>query len=154
MNLLLQSPGRFMWSIDELALIDPVEINSEDIHRQAFYLSQTRWGRAVGWLQALRGLPLDAPHSPFLPVGWLQALEGVLSGCTSLIPSFLPVFHRIDREVEERRQRAIEEVTTISILGSSQLVAVGGVGKLQPFNGMLPGKLSLPVVTFKVTSIP
>ncbi|XP_058040881.1 protein aurora borealis isoform X2 [Ahaetulla prasina] len=58
------SPGRFMWSIDELALIDPVEIDSEDIHRQAFYLSQTR----------------------------------------------------IDREVEERRQRAIEEFFTKSII--------------------------------------
>ncbi|KAL7983931.1 hypothetical protein Chor_000807, partial [Crotalus horridus] len=69
LNLLLQSPGRFMWSIDELALMDPVEINSEDIHRQAFYLSQSR----------------------------------------------------IDREVEEQRQKAIEEVTNTVILGSSQL---------------------------------
>ncbi|XP_026561106.1 protein aurora borealis isoform X2 [Pseudonaja textilis] len=58
------SPGRFMWSIDELALIDPVEINSEDIHRQAFYLSQTR----------------------------------------------------IDRDVEERKQRAIEEFFTKSTI--------------------------------------
>uniref|UniRef100_A0A8C5SIC7 Protein aurora borealis n=1 Tax=Laticauda laticaudata TaxID=8630 RepID=A0A8C5SIC7_LATLA len=64
LNLFLQSPGRFMWSIDELALIDPVEINSEDIHRQAFYLSQTR----------------------------------------------------IDREVEERKQRAIEEFFTKSTI--------------------------------------
>ncbi|XP_032082416.1 protein aurora borealis isoform X2 [Thamnophis elegans] len=59
-----ESPGRFMWSIDELALIDPVEINPEDIHRQAFYLSQTR----------------------------------------------------IDREVEERRQRAINEFFTKSTI--------------------------------------
>ncbi|XP_039225660.1 protein aurora borealis isoform X1 [Crotalus tigris] len=58
------SPGRFMWSIDELALMDPVEINSEDIHRQAFYLSQSR----------------------------------------------------IDREVEEQRQKAIEEFFTKSTI--------------------------------------
>ncbi|XP_029143201.1 protein aurora borealis, partial [Protobothrops mucrosquamatus] len=58
------SPGRFMWSIDELAVIDPVEINSEDIHRQAFYLSQSR----------------------------------------------------IDSEVEEQRQRAIEEFFTKSTI--------------------------------------
>ncbi|XP_070607460.1 protein aurora borealis isoform X2 [Erythrolamprus reginae] len=59
-----KSPVQFMWSIDELALINPVEINSEDIHRQAFYLSQTR----------------------------------------------------IDKEVEERRQRAIEEFFTRSTI--------------------------------------
>ncbi|XP_063160605.1 protein aurora borealis [Candoia aspera] len=58
------SPGRFGWSIDELALIDPVEIDSEDIRRQAFYLSQAR----------------------------------------------------VDGEVEERRQRAIEEFFTKSII--------------------------------------
>ncbi|KAM6446181.1 protein aurora borealis isoform 2-T2 [Liasis olivaceus] len=58
------SPGRFRWSIDELALIDPVEIDSEDIRRQALYLSQAR----------------------------------------------------VDGEAEERRQRAIEEFFTKSII--------------------------------------
>ncbi|XP_005233517.2 protein aurora borealis isoform X1 [Falco peregrinus] len=36
------SPGKFRWSIDQLALIDPVEIDSEDVRRQAMYLSHAR----------------------------------------------------------------------------------------------------------------
>ncbi|XP_033003870.1 protein aurora borealis isoform X2 [Lacerta agilis] len=58
------TPGKFRWSIDELALINPVEIDSEDIHRQALYLSQAR----------------------------------------------------IDKEMEEKRQKAIEEFFTKSTI--------------------------------------
>ncbi|KAF7242013.1 Protein aurora borealis [Varanus komodoensis] len=58
------TPGKFRWSIDELALINPVEIDSEDIRRQALYLSQAR----------------------------------------------------IDKEMEEKRQKAIEEFFTKSII--------------------------------------
>ncbi|NXL88853.1 BORA protein, partial [Alectura lathami] len=54
------TPGKFRWSIDQLALINPVEIDSEDVRRQAMYLSHTR----------------------------------------------------IDKETEERRQKAIEEFFT------------------------------------------
>uniref|UniRef100_A0A8D0H4C8 Protein aurora borealis n=1 Tax=Sphenodon punctatus TaxID=8508 RepID=A0A8D0H4C8_SPHPU len=55
------TPGKFRWSIDQLALINPVEIDSEDIRRQAMYLSHAR----------------------------------------------------IDKEMEDKRQKAIEEVITI-----------------------------------------
>ncbi|XP_062831646.1 protein aurora borealis isoform X2 [Anolis carolinensis] len=59
-----ETPGKFRWSIDKLALINPVEIDSEDICRQALYLSQAR----------------------------------------------------IDKEMEEKRQKAIEEFFTKSVI--------------------------------------
>ncbi|XP_054829998.1 protein aurora borealis [Eublepharis macularius] len=58
------TPGEFGWSIEELALINPVEIDSEDIRRQALHLS-----------------------------------------CA-----------RLDREAEEKRQKAIEEFFTKTVI--------------------------------------
>ncbi|XP_066477198.1 protein aurora borealis [Tiliqua scincoides] len=58
------TPGKFGWSIDELALINPVEIDSEEISRQALYLSHAS----------------------------------------------------LDKETEEKRQQAIEEFFTKSII--------------------------------------
>ncbi|XP_026516338.1 protein aurora borealis isoform X3 [Terrapene carolina triunguis] len=58
------TPGKFRWSIDQLALINPVEIDSEDIRRQAMYLSHAR----------------------------------------------------IDKEMEDKRQKAIEEFFTKSLI--------------------------------------
>lgn len=39
---LLQTPAKFKWSIDEMANLLPVEIDPEDIRRQAVFLSQAR----------------------------------------------------------------------------------------------------------------
>ncbi|KAM9567187.1 protein aurora borealis isoform 1-T1 [Guaruba guarouba] len=58
------TPGKFRWSIDQLAVINPVEIDLEDVQRQAMYLSHDR----------------------------------------------------IDKETEDRRQKAIEEFFTKSLI--------------------------------------
>ena len=42
---LLQTPPKFNWSIDEMASLLPVHIDQEEIQRQSFYLSQTRYVR-------------------------------------------------------------------------------------------------------------
>lgn len=39
----LQTPPKFNWSIDEMASLLPVHIDPEEIQRQSFYLSQTRY---------------------------------------------------------------------------------------------------------------
>lgn len=38
-----QTPPKFDWSIDEMASLLPVHIDQEEIQRQSFYLSQTRY---------------------------------------------------------------------------------------------------------------
>ncbi|EDM02417.1 similar to hypothetical protein FLJ22624, isoform CRA_a [Rattus norvegicus] len=43
----LPTPGEFRWSIDQLAVINPVEIDPEEIHRQASYLSLSRIDKDV-----------------------------------------------------------------------------------------------------------
>ncbi|KAL6037876.1 hypothetical protein STEG23_028467 [Scotinomys teguina] len=42
-----ETPGEFRWSIDQLAIINPVEIDPEEIHRQASYLSHSRTDKDV-----------------------------------------------------------------------------------------------------------
>lgn len=43
----LPTPGEFRWSIDQLAIINPVDIDPEEIHRQASYLSRSRTDKDV-----------------------------------------------------------------------------------------------------------
>ncbi|XP_015354223.1 protein aurora borealis isoform X2 [Marmota marmota marmota] len=43
----LPTPGKFRWSIDQLAVINPVEIDAEEIDRQASYLSHSRIDKDV-----------------------------------------------------------------------------------------------------------
>nr|XP_060625399.1 protein aurora borealis [Anolis sagrei ordinatus]XP_060625400.1 protein aurora borealis [Anolis sagrei ordinatus] len=80
------TPGKFRWSIDKLALINPVEIDSEEICRQALYLSQAR----------------------------------------------------IDAEMEEKRQKAIEEFFTKSVIVPSPWIDHSGkqVSQLNSTNCM------------------
>ncbi|NXN85824.1 BORA protein, partial [Bombycilla garrulus] len=88
------TPGKFRWSIDQLALINPVEIDSEDIRRQGIYLSHAR----------------------------------------------------IDKETEDRRQKAIEEVIKLSI-DINNISPIGRQLSLQPgkSNAACQTVLSLPV---------
>ncbi|XP_030324265.1 protein aurora borealis [Calypte anna] len=108
------TPGKFRWSIDQLALINPVEIDSEDVRRQAMYLSHAR----------------------------------------------------IDKETEDRRQKAIEEFFTKRLIVPSPWIQHEGkqvsqfnstksidLNKISPIGRQLTGKsnaacqtvLSLPV---------
>ncbi|NWH58779.1 BORA protein, partial [Geococcyx californianus] len=111
------TPGKFRWSIEQLALINPVEIDSEDIRRQAMHLSHAR----------------------------------------------------IDKETEERRQKAIEEFFTkrlivpspwtehegkqVSQLNSTRSIDLNNISPIGRQLTLQPGKsnaacqtvLSLPV---------
>ncbi|XP_068251571.1 protein aurora borealis isoform X2 [Nyctibius grandis] len=89
------TPGRFRWSIDQLALINPVEIDSEDVRRQAMYLSHAR----------------------------------------------------IDKETEDRRQKAIEEFFTKSLIVPSPWTEHEGkqVSQFNSTKSACQTVLSLPV---------
>ncbi|XP_072478414.1 protein aurora borealis isoform X1 [Notamacropus eugenii] len=78
------TPGKFRWSIDQLAVINPVEIDPEDVHRQAIYLSHSR-------------LILDMESNQFF---WLKSFPR----------------RRIDKDVEDKRQKAIEEFFTKGVI--------------------------------------
>ncbi|KAM3936432.1 protein aurora borealis [Leptodactylus fuscus] len=41
------TPRQFRWSIDQLAAINPVDIDPEDIHRQALYLSHAKLDKEI-----------------------------------------------------------------------------------------------------------
>ncbi|XP_068008509.1 protein aurora borealis isoform X2 [Melanerpes formicivorus] len=89
------TPGKFRWSIDQLALINPVEIDSEDVRRQAMYLSHAR----------------------------------------------------IDKETEERRQKAIEEFFTKRLIVPSPWIEHEGkqISQLNSTKSACQTVLSLPV---------
>ncbi|KAF4790675.1 bora, aurora kinase A activator [Turdus rufiventris] len=89
------TPGKFRWSIDQLALINPVEIDSEDIRRQGMYLSRAR----------------------------------------------------IDKETEDRRQKAIEEFFTKKLIVPSPWTEHEGkqVSQFNSTKSACQTVLSLPV---------
>nr|XP_032648194.1 protein aurora borealis isoform X2 [Chelonoidis abingdonii] len=89
------TPGKFRWSIEQLALINPVEIDSEDIRRQAMYLSHAR----------------------------------------------------IDKEMEDKRQKAIEEFFTKSLIVPSPWTDHEGkqVSQFHSTKSACQTVLSLPV---------
>ncbi|KAM3837270.1 protein aurora borealis isoform 2-T3 [Vipera latastei] len=119
------SPGRFMWSIDELALIDPVEIDSEDIHRQAFYLSQTRIDREVEE-QRQRAIEEFFTKSTIVPSPWTDPigkqasqLNSTRSACQTVLS--LPVDFDLEKilgdhfKAEESADQSQESLSTSSL---------------------------------------
>lgn len=83
-----QTPPKFDWSIEEMASLLPVHIDPEEIQRQSLYLSQTRY--------LLGGGPSGASMA-----GRLQERQLTLVFSDNC---------RMDSDIEEKRQNAIEQV--------------------------------------------